>query len=111
MKALPEIILIHILKAIVKYKNHPSINAIKRGSNLNHLFSFDIVDREKILKEISNLDYTKVCQESDILTKIIKGNADIFQKFFISRLILQSMKEPFHQFSNWLMLPLFLKKG
>ena len=67
-----------ILKAIVKYKNHPSITAIKRVSNSNDLFSFDIVDREKILKEISSLVHTKTCQESDIPTKIIKENADIF---------------------------------
>ena len=33
-----------------------------------------------------------------------------FQKFFISCLMLQSLKEPFHQFPNWLMLPQFLKK-
>ena len=95
-----------VLKAIVKYRNHPSITAIKRISNSNDLFSFDIVDREKIFKEINSLDHTK----ADIPTKIIKENADIFQKFFISRLMLQSMKEPFHQFSDWIILPQFLKK-
>ena len=66
-----------ILKAIVKYRNHPSIKAIKRGSKSNDLFSFDIVDREKIFKEISSLDQTKACQESDIATNIFKENADI----------------------------------
>ena len=66
------------LKAIVKYKNHPSIKAIKRVSNSNDLFSFDIVGREKILKKISSLDHTKACQESDVPTKIIKENVDIF---------------------------------
>ena len=59
-----------ILKAIVKYRNHPTIKAIKRVSNSN-LLSFDIVDRKKIFKEISRLDYRKACQESDIPTKII----------------------------------------
>ena len=67
-----------LLKGIVKYRNHPSIKAIKRVSNSNDLFSFDIVDRENSLKEISSLDHAKVCQESDIFTKIIKENADIF---------------------------------
>ena len=69
-----------ILKAIVKYRNHPSIKAIKRVSNSNDLFSFDIflLDRENNLKEISSLDHTKACQESDIPTKIIKEKADIF---------------------------------
>ena len=60
---------------IVKYRNHPGIKAI-----LNELFSFDIVDREKILKGISSLDHTKACQESDIPTKIIKENADTFSE-------------------------------
>ena len=61
------------LNAIVKYRNHASIKAIKKVSNSSHLFSFDIVDREKILKGISSLDHTKACQESDIIYK----NADI----------------------------------
>ena len=51
-----------ILKAIFEYRNHPSINAIKRVSNSYDLFCFNIVDREKILKEISSLDHTKACQ-------------------------------------------------
>ena len=51
------------LKAIVKYRNHPSIKAVKRVSNSNDLFSFEIVDREKILKEISSLDHTKSCEK------------------------------------------------
>ena len=67
-----------ILKAIVKYRTHPSTKAIKGVSNSSDFFSFDIVDKEKSLKEISNLDHTKACQESDIPTKIIKENADIF---------------------------------
>ena len=58
----------------------------------------------------SGLDHTKVRQESDLPIKAIKENSDIFQNFFISCLILQSMKEPFHQFSNLLMLPQFLRE-
>ena len=50
-----------ILKVIVKYRNHPSIKAIKRVYNSNDLFSSDIVDRKKILKEISSLDHSKAC--------------------------------------------------
>ena len=68
------------LKAIVIYRNHPSIKAIKRVSISNDLFSFDIVDRENSLKKISSLDHTKACKESDISTKIIKENADIFSE-------------------------------
>ena len=48
-----------ILKAIVKYRNHPSIKAIEGVSNSKDLLSFDVVNIEKILKEISSLDHTK----------------------------------------------------
>ena len=34
-------------------------------------------DREKILREINSLDHTKVCQEYDISTKVIKEDAEI----------------------------------
>ena len=95
-----------ILKAIGKYRNYPSKKAIKRVTNSNDLFSFDIVESEKIVKEISGLDHTKTCQESDTTTKNLKEKGcKFFQKFFISRLMLQSRKKTFHQFSNWLMLP------
>ena len=76
------------------------------------MFSFDIVDGEKIVKEVSSLDRTKACKESDKHKKIIKENADIFSEVLhLSRLMLQSMKEPFDQFSNWLLFPQFFKKG
>ena len=42
-----------ILKNIVKYGNHPSINVIKRVSNSNDLFCFDIVDNFDIVRENS----------------------------------------------------------
>ena len=38
------------------------------------------MDREKIFKEIISLDHTEYCQESDIPTKIIKKNPDIFSE-------------------------------
>ena len=42
------------------------------------MFSFDVVTREEVLKEINSLDCTKVCQESHMPIKIIKENAVIF---------------------------------
>ena len=54
------------------------MKAAKRVSNSTDKFSFDIVDREKILKEINSLDHTKACQESGIPTKVIKKNGGIF---------------------------------
>ena len=55
-----------IVKATIKHRNHPSITALKRVSNSNKLFSFDNMDRKKILKEINSLDHKKACHESDI---------------------------------------------
>ena len=44
-------------------------------------FSFSHVDKEQILKETVNLYSTKASQDTDIPTKIIKDNADIFSDF------------------------------
>ena len=52
-----------IVKATIKHRNHPSITALKRVSNSNNLFSFDNMDRKKILKEINSLDHKKACHE------------------------------------------------
>ena len=41
-------------------------------------FSFQEITKSEINKEILNLDSAKVCQESDLPTKIIKANSDIF---------------------------------
>ena len=47
-------------------------------------FSFSHLDKEEISKEILSLDLTKVSQDTDIPTKIIKDNADIFSDFLLS---------------------------
>ena len=41
-------------------------------------FSFQKVTTSEINQEISNLDSSKTCQESDLPTKIIKSNSDVF---------------------------------
>ena len=48
------------------------------------LFSFSHVDKAEILKEILSLDSSKASQDTDIPTKILKDNADIFSDFFLS---------------------------
>ena len=67
-----------VLKAIVKYRNHTSILTIGEVCKKNPQFSFRCVDKDEILKEILNLDASKACQDSDIPSRIIKENADIF---------------------------------
>ena len=44
-----------LLKAIVRYRNHPSTVAIKKFCNSKSHFSFKNVQKEEILKELNNL--------------------------------------------------------
>ena len=69
------------LKAILKYRKHPSISAIKRNLKSGPVFNFNHITKEDVIKEIKNLDASKASQEDDIPTKIIKGNSDIFSNF------------------------------
>ena len=74
-----------VLKAILKYKNHPSIIAIKEKSK-NSKFTFHEVDDERIIKEIKSLNKNKPSQKSDIPITIIHENADIFADFLAGSL-------------------------
>ena len=73
-----------ILKAIIRYRNHPSINSIKKICNSECHFSFADINKEDVIKEIHNLDSTKAVQNSDIPTKIIQENSDIFGDFIFA---------------------------
>ena len=57
--ALAENIQEPLLKAIVKYRNHPSIVTIGEVCKKNPQFSFRCVDKDKTLKEVLNLDASK----------------------------------------------------
>ena len=75
-----------LLKAIVRYRNHASIVAIKKFCNSKSHFSFKNVQMEEILKELNNRNINKATQNTDIPTKIIKENSDIFGDFVVSNL-------------------------
>ena len=47
----------------------------------NSIFTFSHVIKEKVLKEIGNLDTTNSSQYTDIPTKVIIQNSDIFESF------------------------------
>ena len=66
------------LRAVVKYKNHPSISIIKRFSERFSSFHFSQVDKNTVLKEIMKLSLNKPVQDTDIPVKILKENADYF---------------------------------
>ena len=67
-----------LLKAVVRYRNHPSIVAIEKFYNSKSHFSFKNIQKEEILKELNNLNINQATQNTDIPTKIIKENSDIF---------------------------------
>ena len=69
-----------VFKAILKYKNHPSILAIQKYSK-NKTFHFEEVNIEEVEKEILKLDKIKASQKTDIPTRTIKENIDIFADF------------------------------
>ena len=68
------------LKAILKYKNHPSIVAINNLKK-NFNFYFSVVSEEDFLKEIKKLNPRKSTQSTDIPIKLLKENADIFASY------------------------------
>ena len=69
------------LRVILKCKDHPSILAIQNNCKNRVKFSFEEMDMTSIEKEIHNLKINKAPQNSDIPTKIIKENVDIFAEF------------------------------
>ena len=66
------------LKAIVKWRNHPSILKITSEHENTPKLSFNFVSKEHVFEEIQILDSPKAIQESDILVKLIKENRDLF---------------------------------
>ena len=69
------------LKAILKYRNHPSIIAIQNKCKDKGSFNFIEVDQKQIETEILKLDVNKISQSSDIPIKVLKENTDIFSNF------------------------------
>ena len=67
-----------LMKAIMKYRFHPSIVAIKKNCNSALSFTFSQVERDEIMKEINNLKTNKATQSTDIPSK---ENSDIFGDF------------------------------
>ena len=74
----------HVLKAIVQYRNHPSLLTIGKVCKKDLQFSFKCLDKDEILIEVLNLDALKACHDSDIPSRIIKENSDIFADVFHS---------------------------
>ena len=75
-----------VLKCVIKHKNHPSILAIREVCSKHPRLplSFSKVNREEILRKILKLETSEACQDTDILTKIIKENADILADILLA---------------------------
>ena len=66
------------MQAIMKYRNHPSINTILRFSQYNSSFYFSPVDKNTVLKELKGLSGNKAVQDNDIPVKVLKENVNFF---------------------------------
>ena len=70
-----------VFKAILKYKNHPSIIAIKNARRNGLGFYFSEVSVDDICKELKRLNPRKAAQNTDTPIKILKENADISSSY------------------------------
>ena len=94
----------------LKYQDHPSIKNIERVPKSKDLFNFSNVEKKEILQDIVCLDASKACQDTDVPTKIIRENADIFTDFIhpsINALINNGNFPSFLKFAN--VIPVFKK--
>ena len=78
--SLPTNIFHPIFKVILKYKNHPSIVAIK-NLDTSSRFDFCRVCVQDVVKEIKKLSTRKATQYTDLPVKILKENSDIFGNY------------------------------
>ena len=69
----------------MKYRVHTSIIAIKENCTSKSNFNFSFVEKVDILNEIEMSQSNKATHNTDIPTKLIKDNEDIFAELiFIS---------------------------
>ena len=68
------------LKAIEKYKKHPSMKTIA-GLSKNDNFISEKVSQEEMLHEIKQLYTREAYHDTDIPSKIVKTNSDVFADF------------------------------
>lgn len=71
------------LKAITKYKNHPSIIAFRSSNRVPH-FHFCFVNLNDILKEIRKLSVSKAAQITNIPVKVLRQKLIFLRSAFVS---------------------------
>ena len=71
-----------VINAVNKFRNHPSIFMMKNKKKTAQSFPFSPVTYGDVFKKVNTLNTAKVCQQSDIPTKILKQNSDYFADYF-----------------------------
>ena len=66
-----------VLKAIKKFKNHPSTLGIKGSFKYSKVFSSKFFNIEKVKRKINNINSKKTTPKGDTPVKILKWNLDI----------------------------------
>ena len=94
-----------------KYKNYPSIIAIKNFCRENKTFNFETIKRDNVLKKIKSLDRSKTSQNGDVSTKIIKENAELFTDLIPSALNEAIQSGNFPSCLKWADVTTIFKKG
>ena len=69
------------LKAVLKYKNHPSIISIRRFRYQVSNFNFSCINKNTVFKQIRGLSTAKASQDNDLHVKVLKENGDYFAEF------------------------------
>ena len=99
-----------IMKIVEGFKNHPSILSIKNQKKDDYKFSFRPIEKQDIVEEILNMDCSKASRNTDIPTKIIKMNVELFTDFLFDGL---NKSLQFSEFSSFMKLadvtPVFKK--
>lgn len=75
-----------IIKAINKYKNHPSILKINDNMEADSSFNFHPISNEDIEKQLFYMNTSKAFQANNIPPKILKENRDIFSDILSNNL-------------------------
>ena len=69
------------LKAIVKWRTHPSVLTITAVHENRERFTFSCVTIADVAKEITILNSSKAIQEADLPVKLLKDNKDFFAAY------------------------------
>ena len=75
------ILTIPTLKAIMKWRNHPSVLAITAVHGNRERFTFSSVTLADVAKEINILNRSKAIQEADLPVKLLKDDKNFFAAY------------------------------